>query len=361
MDATWRLEIRRDDIAQARIERSEPAPLAERQVRFRLRRFALTANNVTYAAFGDVMKYWEFFPSDSSAWGVLPAWGFADVVESRADGVAAGARFYGIWPAASHAVLTAADVKPSGLRDASPHRDGHAMAYRRYIQSAQDPTYTRDRECAQMTLQPLYNTAYLLHRHITRENGFGAQRLFVTSASSKTAIALAELLQTAPVGGLAVHGLTSARSESFVRGLGLYDAVSLYTDIESLDPATSSVIVDFAGSRAVNRALHTRLGSALAVNIRVGGAHWAESAPASDLPGPKPTFFFAPTHYDIEREAEGPAAFHANLAAAWVRFADKAPSWFDFVHRDGPDGCLDIYRALVDGQADAKAAWSVAV
>ncbi len=361
MDDVWRLAIRRDDISQARIDSAPRAPLGDDHVRFRLRRFALTANNVTYAAFGDAMKYWEFFPSGDPDWGLLPAWGFADVLESRADGVAEGERFYGIWPAASEAVLTAADVKKSGLRDASPHRDGQAMAYLRYMRSAEDPAYTPDREPAHMTLQPLYLTSYLLHRYVTRENGFGAQRLFLTSASSKTAIALAELLKAAPAPGMAVHGLTSPRSKGFVDGLGLYNAVSLYSEIEQLDPATPAAIVDFAGSSDVNRALHTRLGSALAANVRVGGAHWEQSAPVADLPGPKPTFFFAPTHFDIESQAEGPAVFREHMMTAWVRFADKATGWFDFVHRDGADGCFAIYRALVDGQADAKAAWSVEV
>ena len=37
--------------------------------------FALTANNITYAAFGDAMNYWQFFPvpgDDGAAWGCIP-------------------------------------------------------------------------------------------------------------------------------------------------------------------------------------------------------------------------------------------------------------------------------------------------
>ena len=65
-------------------------PLADGEVRLRIDSFALTSNNITYAAFGDAMKYWEFFPTGDPAWGCIPVWGFADVVESRAEGVAVG-------------------------------------------------------------------------------------------------------------------------------------------------------------------------------------------------------------------------------------------------------------------------------
>ena len=62
-------------------------PLADGEARLRIDAFALTSNNVTYAAFGEAMKYWQFFPCGDAAWGCIPVWGFAEVVESRAAGV----------------------------------------------------------------------------------------------------------------------------------------------------------------------------------------------------------------------------------------------------------------------------------
>jgi hypothetical protein len=46
-------------------------------------RFAFTANNITYAVVGDQFGYWQFFPptgDEVKDWGILPVWGFADVV-----------------------------------------------------------------------------------------------------------------------------------------------------------------------------------------------------------------------------------------------------------------------------------------
>jgi len=41
------------------------------QARLHIDHFALTANNITYAAFGEAMGYWQFFPA-SSGWGCIP-------------------------------------------------------------------------------------------------------------------------------------------------------------------------------------------------------------------------------------------------------------------------------------------------
>ncbi len=98
------------------------APLVDSAVRCRIDSFALTSNNVTYAAFGEAMNYWGFFPADEAGWGRIPVWGFANVVESRCEGVAVGERLYGYWPMASHAVLRPARVSPAGFSDGAEHR-----------------------------------------------------------------------------------------------------------------------------------------------------------------------------------------------------------------------------------------------
>ncbi len=361
MAEQWRLSIRRSDIADAFIEPELAVEIADSQVRFRLQRFALTANNVTYAAFGDAMKYWDFFPSGDEERGVLPVWGFGDVIESRVDGIDQGDRFYGIWPASNEAVLTASKVSQAGFSDGSPHRAGQAPVYLRYVRCSTDPGYDPTQEREHMTLQPLYATSFLLHRYLVREKGFGAERVIMTSASSKTAVALAELLKSAPIAGLSVHALTSTRSESFVRALELYDTVSVYDTVADLDVTPPTIIVDFAGNRTVNLALHSHLDGQLQANVRVGGAHWIESAPAVDLPGPKPVFFFAPTHLDMERDALGASEFRRLLTDAWMRFARQAPRWFNFVSGQGSQDCLDVYRMLVDGQTHAEDAWCIEV
>jgi Protein of unknown function (DUF2855) len=109
------VQIRRAAIGEHRIVNFPlPKTLAAGKVLFHVDRFAVTANNVTYAAFGDFMKYWNFFPasSDADVWGVVPVWGFGDVLASEAEGVAVGERFYGYFPMASHLVRIAEICRP---------------------------------------------------------------------------------------------------------------------------------------------------------------------------------------------------------------------------------------------------------
>ena len=81
--------VSRKDIRETRIEDSEPPALEPGQALLEVDSFGLTANNVTYAVFGDVMNYWDFFPAEDG-WGRVPMWGFAEVEASEADGLEAG-------------------------------------------------------------------------------------------------------------------------------------------------------------------------------------------------------------------------------------------------------------------------------
>ncbi len=70
-EAGTRLFIDRGDLRRVQFGPDPDAsrPLAESQVRLALQHFALTSNNITYAAFGQAMKYWQFFPAPDPAWG----------------------------------------------------------------------------------------------------------------------------------------------------------------------------------------------------------------------------------------------------------------------------------------------------
>ena len=102
--STTTLLVRKNDLANTRLETTEDAPLADGQVRVRVASFALTSNNITYAAFGDAMAYWQFFPTGEEGWGTIPVWGFGSVVQSLHPGVAVGERLYGYYPMASATV-----------------------------------------------------------------------------------------------------------------------------------------------------------------------------------------------------------------------------------------------------------------
>ena len=91
---TTYIEINRKDHAQARVVHGESAVLETGQARLAVQKFGFSTNNISYVQFGDMMSYWDFFPAEDG-WGRVPVWGFAEVVESKAQGFAEGQRFFG--------------------------------------------------------------------------------------------------------------------------------------------------------------------------------------------------------------------------------------------------------------------------
>ena len=70
--STTTLLVRQDQLATTRLSTTDDTPLADGQVRVRVESFALTANNITYAALGDMLNYWQFFPTGEAGWGIVP-------------------------------------------------------------------------------------------------------------------------------------------------------------------------------------------------------------------------------------------------------------------------------------------------
>src|SRR6476659_4466326 len=100
----------RKDLRESRIDESGEPEIGAGQALLRVETFGLTANNITYAVFGDAMNYWNFFPTEAEGWGRVPMWGFADVERSEADEVAEGTRVYGYLPPSSYLAVDPADA-----------------------------------------------------------------------------------------------------------------------------------------------------------------------------------------------------------------------------------------------------------
>ena len=81
MTGLTQLQTDKAALQRSRIVTTPLPPLQPGQALLRIHRLAVTANNVTYAAFGDVphLRYWSFFPTGAEGWGQMPAWGFATV------------------------------------------------------------------------------------------------------------------------------------------------------------------------------------------------------------------------------------------------------------------------------------------
>ncbi|MCX2933974.1 DUF2855 family protein [Mycobacterium sp. CVI_P3] len=352
---TARLVVERNDLRKTHWADSPTTVLDDGQVRLRIDAFALTSNNITYAAFGDVMNYWQFFPTGNPDTGCIPVWGFASVVESRSPGVEVGERFYGYWPIADDVVLQATDVHPGGFTDGAEHRRALHPIYNQYVRCSADPGYMADREAQQALLRPLFATSFLIDDFLADNEFFGATTVILSSASSKTAYGTAFCLAQRP--GITVVGLTSARNAEFTRALGCYDDVLTYDDVAAL-PAVASVYVDFSGDAAVRAAVHRRLADRLAYSCAVGGTHWDALGGGGELPGPAPVLFFAPDQVRKRAADWGPAGLQERMAAAWVAFMGPVTHaehpWLTVVTGQGRDAVEKCYAALLDGTVPAN-------
>lgn len=342
MTAPTALHVRRDDLCSATPVPLTIGALADGEARFRVDRFALTANNVTYAAHGDDLGYWRFYPAPPGL-GIVPVWGFATVEESRVDGIAAGERFYGYWPMATHAVLSPMKVTPRGFADGAAHRADLAAVYNSY----QRWTGSAEDEAPQALFRPLYTTAFLIAEQIAGM-GDAPAAVIMSSASSKTALGLAFALRDA---GIKRIGLTSARNRAFVESTGAFDRVIDYGEIGDVS-ASSAAFVDFAGDGAVRRDVHERFADALKASIVVGDTHWEASRVGEALPGPRPEFFFAPTHLAARLAEWGPAEFERRLGDSWNGFVDFARRQLKMVEGRGADEVARQWRRMAGGDVD---------
>src|ERR1700753_1874508 len=146
--------VKRDDLHETRVAESGPPEAGAGQALLRVESFGLTANNITYAVFGEAMRYWDFFPASDPDWGKLNVWGYAHVEESRHPDLAQGTRVYGYLPCASHLVIDPDRINDKGFIDAAPHRAPLPSAYQGYRDVRTDPVYSADREAEHILFFP---------------------------------------------------------------------------------------------------------------------------------------------------------------------------------------------------------------
>lgn len=344
--AGWQLAVARDDLARTRLT-DQPVPeVGPGEALLRVDRVGVTANNVTYAVLGDSFRYWEFFPTDPG-WGIVPLWGFADVVASAADGVRVGDRVYGYLPCASHLLVRPGRADSRGFRDTAEHRTGLPSPYNAYALTTGDQAYEAAREDLQVLYRPLFWTSYLLADRLADVDLQPGQTVLLSSASSKTAYGAAFLLRQS---GHEVVGLTSAGNVAFTTSLGCYDRVVAYDDLAGL-AATPSLYVDVAGSTRLTAALRDRLGDSLVRHVIVGVTH-QEVAPAGTLAGTGAAVFFAPDQMTKRIEEWGRPLFEQRFAEAWQGFAPVVEGWVDVVVGSGPG---DLERVWTEVQGGTSA------
>jgi hypothetical protein len=350
MNSSTDFIVARDEFARCKfIETSIPSTteLPDEALLVKVDRFAFTANNITYAMLGDQLKYWQLFPAPDG-FGNIPVWGFGKVIASKHPQISEGELLFGYFPMATHLVIEAADVGKRGLRDGAAHRQGVAPVYNAYARVSGDPAFAGRQGDHQALLRPLFMLSFLVDDFLAEADFFGARRVILSSASSKTAFGLAHLLQLRPQ--IQVIGLTSAGNADFVGSLGCYHEVVAYDQVSTLPPDQPVAFVDMAGNGELRATLHRHFSDRLKYSGRIGLTHQSLSDEEPELPGAKPSWFFAPDQIRKRAKEWGPGGIDARFGSAWSGFAPKLDGWIKVTEGRGPTTVKQVYLDTLGGR-----------
>jgi hypothetical protein len=371
--------------AVCRIYEKRPV-LAASSVRVQTWLISLTSNNLTYARSGGPLHWWDVYPvpefspapfHDRQEWGIVPAWGYARVIETTIDAIVVGSLLWGMWPTSAHAVnlqLTAAE--PAGhWSETSPHRSKLMTVYNRYEQvDALSPADMRTTAlCKPLWMGPsLLNSSVFSSQRI-HPFGFGAPWseqdadlssavVISLSASSKTGRSFYwELARNRDVGA---HGpLAFLQFTSAPHTLPSYDTLLpvksvSYEDLDAIKwteqfkPARV-VIVDFGASDTVLKS-HLSAASEITDDVTVLGVGYeakvytAEELQVRIATGSSKVPVNTSGLRDHAIAFTGPDEYFRQANETWNRcLKEKA---FDDVQ-------VNVVRA-VDGPESIEGAWS---
>jgi hypothetical protein len=330
--------------------------LAENEVILKVDKFALTANNISYGITGDTLGYWRFFPAQDKQWGRLPVMGYAVVVASNNAQIKVGERVWGFMPMATHFKILAGKTNLVGFSDISSHRAGLAPLYSAFERVTRNPFYSPENEDFEILLRGLFTTSWLVDDFMEDNDYFGASQYLITSASSKTSIALAFAVKQR--GKKLTIGLTSAANKAFVESLGCYDQVIRYDEILNLNANTPSILVDMTGSKTMLSAIHYHFTEQLRYSCKIGATHHTdlpseELIQKNKLPGAAPTFFFAPTQLKKRANDWGGHETMKKIGCSLLNYIEFCRSTMTIVHTTDKSEVDAIYQRILSGNADA--------
>ncbi|KAI0540232.1 hypothetical protein GGR58DRAFT_176713 [Xylaria digitata] len=275
-------------------------PLPPSSLRLRTSVLSLTVNNFTYAALGSMLNWWDVHPlplstpapyNDSSKYGRISAWGYAEVLASTVPSILAGSHVWGYVPLGTLPEDLTVRLHPE-IADqvfvTSAHRQHVMPIYNRYFVFA--PSAHKGAEIARKTpavahdaaLRVMHATAFLMSSFVfsadaarvvppgpgpdepagagwgTTDADLAGATVLIFAPGSKAAAIFAALLrgrgEQSKGRPRRIVGVSSEVSRAFVLGTGIYDDVLL----TSADPLATSVedgekvvMFDFGGRAGV--------------------------------------------------------------------------------------------------------------
>ena len=347
----------KSDLTQSRIIDIDSASIGDGEITVQVESYAFTSNNVTYGVAGDTIGYWKFFPTGKDAnneWGCIPMWGFAEITHSGIEDLNVGERLFGYFPAAESLILSPVKISTQSFSDGKEHRKDLPPVYNNYVRLNGDQNYDASMDAVRALLFPLHITAFCLCDSLAEDAYLEASQIIVVSASSKTAIGLAQGLDDAENAPKTI-GLTSSGNTEFVKSLGCYDEVISYDELSNLDYSKGSVMVDMAGNREILGTLHKELGDNMLKCLTVGMTHWDNETTAEDALGQamlrdRTEFFFAPAHIQKRIGDWGHDGYAEKTNLFMTARALQSKNWMQLKEVHGLESFTSTYKEMVAGK-----------
>lgn len=347
----------KSDLTQSRIIDIDSASIGDGEITVQVESYAFTSNNVTYGVAGDTIGYWKFFPTGNDTnneWGFIPMWGFAEITHSGIEDLNVGERLFGYFPAAESLILSPVKISTQNFSDGKEHRKDLPPVYNNYVRLNGDQNYDASMDAVRALLFPLHITAFCLCDSLAEDAYLEASQIIVVSASSKTAIGLAQGLDDAENAPKTI-GLTSSGNTEFVKSLGCYDEVISYDELSNLDYSKGSVMVDMAGNREILGTLHKELGDNMLKCLTVGMTHWDNETTAEDALGQamlrdRTEFFFAPAHIQKRIGDWGHDGYAEKTNLFMTARALQSKNWMQLKEVHGLESFTSTYKEMVAGK-----------
>lgn len=377
------IATQRDAIEETVVLRDELPPLEQDEIRLRVDKVGLSANNLFYAQMGEApfLKFFAVYPlgDEHKALANVPAWGVATIIESANTDFSVGEQFRGFLHI-TNVVQMKARRTPEGFQAFGGNRDKINQAYNGFLRVDVDGSSPirgdGEKSDLAMTSAPGGGSGFIMYELLKMHDFYAGNSVVLTSASSKLSLATALLLRQQRDSGELhkVIGYTASSNREFVRQTGLYDEVLSYDDALPEDSGLRHVLIDVAGDAEIYKRGKSRFIKAFAV----GGTHADAEASVFTAFGPsgflkmfidmvapqsikawaarrlspKLEMFFAPTVINELLGRWGREEMDSRSNAALSAFVDAAidQDWIRVERSENPEAIQAAYRRIVEGR-----------
>lgn len=256
-----------------------------------------------------------------------------------------------------------AKIRRDGFSDIGSHRSMHAPVYTTFTRTNLDAYYadsSTDGENRQALLRGLFLTSFLADELLRELSYFGAKNVIIVSASSKTALGIAQRIRSRNLEAQDVNliGLTSSKNTDFVYNTKFYNSVLTYDKVSSklADICKGdAVVVDMSGNSDILQSIDKVLKRSIKHCMAVGLSHhesYSKTPLSLTYEGAAPKFFFAPSEATRRSKAWGSKEYERRTSDALDMYVKSSYDWMKVGTVHGKEEVKNLWSSAYKGFLD---------